>query len=100
VDDPVGAVAVHGASGAWGTVAVGLFATEGGLFYGGGAALLGVQVIGVLAVFAWTTVTAFILFKAVDIIIGLRVSEKEETEGLDIGEHDFMIRTSHIPEVK
>ncbi len=105
IDDPVGAVAVHGVSGTWGTLAVGLFATEGGLFYGGGATLLLVQAIGVAAVFLWTMVTAFILFKVLDLVIGLRVSEEEEIAGLDIGEHaieaygDFMMR-AHVPTVE
>lgn len=87
VDDPVGAVGVHGICGAVGTICVGLFAEEGGLFYGGGASLLGVQAIGVLAVGAWVVTVAFIVFKAVDLIIGLRVSEQEEYMGLDIEEH-------------
>jgi len=99
VDDPVGAVTVHGLCGAWGTLAVGLFALDGGLFYGGGAALLGVQAIGVVAVMAWTMITAYILFKVIDLLLGLRVTEEEELTGLDIGEHatqaygDFLLRT-------
>lgn len=87
VDDPVGAVAVHGVNGAVGTICVGLFATDGGLFYGGGAALVGVQIIGVLAVAAWTFLTTFILFKVVNSTMGLRVSKEEEEAGLDIEEH-------------
>jgi Amt family ammonium transporter len=87
VDDPVGAVGVHGLSGAFGTLCVGLFATEGGLFLGGGTAMLSVQAIGVLAVAAWTLGTAFVLFKSIDAILGLRVSKKEEKSGLDIEEH-------------
>lgn len=87
IDDPVGASSVHGVCGAFGTLAVGLFATDGGLFYGGGFKLLGVQAIGVLAVAAWVGATAYIVFKAVDVIIGLRVSAKEEHIGLDIEEH-------------
>jgi Amt family ammonium transporter len=87
IDDPVGAVSVHGLCGAVGTLLVGVFATEGGLIYGGGAGLLGVQAIGVLAVAAWTIGTAFILFKAIDATVGLRVSEREEVIGLDIEEH-------------
>ncbi|NBF41350.1 MAG: ammonium transporter [Spirochaetes bacterium] len=93
IDDPVGAVSVHGTAGAWGTIAVGLFA-DGvndpgivGLFYGGGAAQLGVQVIGVLAVFAYVVVAALILFGILKALGLLRVSEKEELQGLDIGEH-------------
>ncbi|EEG76126.1 ammonium transporter [Dethiobacter alkaliphilus] len=104
VDDPVGAVAVHGVCGAYGTVMVGFFATDGGLFYGGGAALLSVQAIGVLAVAAWTMTTAFILFKAINAVVGLRVSAAEEEEGLDVGEHgmeayaDFVSKSS-VPQV-
>ncbi|SHH93138.1 ammonium transporter [Clostridium grantii] len=87
IDDPVGAVAVHGLCGAVGTLMVGVFATEGGLLYGGGAGLLGVQATGVLAVAAWTIGTAFVLFKVIDLTVGLRVSEREEVVGLDIEEH-------------
>jgi Amt family ammonium transporter len=87
VDDPVGAVAVHGLCGAFGTIMVGLFALEGGLFYGGSISLLLVQVIGVIAVAVWTMGSAYILFKTINTFIGLRVSASEEEEGLDIGEH-------------
>ncbi|GAA0182362.1 ammonium transporter [Clostridium sediminicola] len=87
VDDPVGAVAVHGLCGAFGTILVGVFATEGGIMYGGGAGLLGVQTIGVFAVGVWTIGTAFVLFKTIDVTVGLRVSEMEEKVGLDIKEH-------------
>ena len=92
VDDPVGAISVHGVCGAWGTLAAGLFAEEkfggvNGLFFGGGAGQFGVQLIGVLAVFAWTFGAAFILFKLTSALIGLRVSEEEELRGLDLEEH-------------
>ena len=87
VDDPVGAVSVHGVCGAWGTLAVGLFAVDGGLFYGGGAKLLGVQAIGVLAAFAWAFGLGLLMFFIIKKTIGLRVSEEEELRGLDIGEH-------------
>ena len=90
IDDPVGAISVHGIGGAWGTVAVGLFANTDdikGLFYGGGAAQLGVQAIGVLAVFAWAVGTGFTLFLIIKKTMGLRVTETEELQGLDIGEH-------------
>ena len=89
VDDPVGAVAVHGACGAWGTLAVGLLDTESGLFYGGGVHQLGVQAIGVLAVAAWMTVTMTIVFKVISLLTGgtMRVTEEEEIEGLDATEH-------------
>jgi Amt family ammonium transporter len=87
VDDPVGAVSVHGVCGAWGTIAVGLFATEGGLFYGDGADQLVTQVIGVLAVLAFVVVTTGALFLLIKYTIGLRVSPEEELEGLDVHEH-------------
>jgi Amt family ammonium transporter len=99
IDDPVGAVGVHGISGAFGTIAVGLFAVDGGLFFGGGTGLLTTQIIGVLAVAAWTISTSFILFKTIDITVGLRVTEEEESSGLDMHEHgiesyaDFAPRT-------
>jgi Amt family ammonium transporter len=87
VDDPVGAISVHGVNGAFGTIAVGLFATEGGLFYGGGTSLLLAQLIGVAAVFAWAFGTGLILFKIIKSTIGLRVSRRIEEEGLDVYEH-------------
>lgn len=87
IDDPVGAVSVHGVNGAFGTLAVGLFATEGGLFYGGGFSLLLTQLIGVAAVFAWAFGMGLLLFKIIDVTSGLRVSRRVEEEGLDIYEH-------------
>ncbi|SCY27335.1 ammonium transporter [Butyrivibrio sp. INlla14] len=102
VDDPVGAVAVHCLNGIWGTIAVGLFATNSapgysiadgsgnemtGLFYGGGFKLLGIQLVGFLAVAAWTVVTITITFFVIKKVLGLRVSEEEEILGLDSTEH-------------
>ena len=87
VDDPVGAVSVHGVSGAWGTLAVGLFAIDGGLFYGGGLHQLGVQLVGVAAAFAWAFGLGLILFFVIRKTIGIRVSREEEIRGLDVGEH-------------
>lgn len=87
IDDPVGAVSVHGLAGATGTILVGLFATEGGLLYGDGAALLGTQVIGVLAVAGWAMGTGLILFAILKYATGLRVSRTIEEEGLDVYEH-------------
>ena len=87
VDDPVGAVSVHGVCGAWGTLAVGLFAVDGGLFYGGGLSLLGVQALGVVTAFAWAFGLGLLLFWAIKKTVGLRVTEEEELRGLDIGEH-------------
>ncbi len=87
LDDPVGAVAVHGVNGVWGTLAVGLLAVDGGLFYGGGATLLGVQAIGIVAIIAWTAVAMSITFAIIKKLHGLRVSEEEEILGLDTTEH-------------
>lgn len=87
VDDPVGAVGVHGFCGAFGTIMVGLFSKTGGLFYGGGAALLGVQCLGVVVVAAWVCGAMFLVFKLLDKTIGLRVSQDEEIDGLDKREH-------------
>ena len=92
IDDPIGAVSAHGVCGAWGTLAVGLFANEAiggvsGLFFGGGLAQLGVQFVGVVAVFAWTMAAGFVLFTVIKAVMGLRVSREEELRGLDIGEH-------------
>lgn len=87
IDDPVGAISVHGVCGALGTLMVGLFATNGGLFYGGGWKQFGIQAIGVGTAFVWTLVTAGALFLILKYTIGLRVSEKEEIEGLDLHEH-------------
>lgn len=98
VDDPVGAIAVHGACGALGTLMVGFFDTQEGLFYGGGARLLGIQALGVVSVFLWTVTTVYILFRFINATVGLRVSPEEERAGLDIGEHavvaygDFVLK--------
>lgn len=91
IDDPVGAVSVHCVCGAAGTVLTGLFATgettEAGLFYGGGAHFLGIQVLGVLAVAAYVAVVITIVFLAIKHTIGLRVKPEEELAGLDVSEH-------------
>ncbi len=87
IDDPVGAISVHGACGMLGTLAVGLFATDGGVFYGGGVKLLGTQALGVLAVAAWVAVTMTIIFQVIKHTIGLRVEQEIEIDGLDIHEH-------------
>lgn len=101
VDDPVGAIAVHGYSGSWGLISVGIFsvgmgngiltdsvyAAEGvGLIYGGISQLL-IQIAGVILTFIWAFGVSFVLFKILDVLVGLRVSEKEEIQGLDISEH-------------
>jgi Amt family ammonium transporter len=108
VDDPVGAVAVHGVAGAWGAVAVGLFAVnDGGLFYGGGANLLIVQTIGTLSIAVWTFATTGLLFYIIKAANGLRVPKEDEIAGLDISEHglaaayaDFMISNHGDPDEK
>jgi Amt family ammonium transporter len=87
VDDPVGAISVHGLNGAMGTIAVGLFSTSNGLFYGGGAAQLVSQLIGVAAVAAWAIGLGFLVFIVLKKTIGVRVSKRIEEEGLDIYEH-------------
>jgi Amt family ammonium transporter len=96
VDDPVGAVAVHGICGAWGVIAVGLFAAtdlEGfwkkGLFYGGGFDQLGPQLVGVVAIAGFVGAAMTVIFLAIKATIGLRVSEQEEMEGLDVHEHGY-----------
>lgn len=112
IDDPVGAIAVHGVCGALGTLFVGLFSTDGGLFYGGGFHMLGVQAMGVAAVAVWVIVTMTIIFTLIKKTVGLRVSKEEEIVGLDVKEHglvssyaDFMPTVSaacadeNIPEV-
>ena len=102
IDDPVGAVAVHCLNGIWGTIAVGLFATNTapgysivnaagveivGLFYGGGFELLGLQLLGFVSVAAWTAVTITVAFLVIKALVGLRVTEEEEIIGLDATEH-------------
>ena len=82
IDDPVGAVSVHGVNGAWGTLAAGIF-NMGGT----SAKIIGVQVLGIGACFVWTFTTAFIMFKLISMTVGLRVSPEEELDGLDITEH-------------
>ena len=95
IDDPVGAVGVHGLNGALGTLCVGLFSdgagTDGlGLFTGGGFKLLGIQALGVVSVIAWVAVTMTIVFFVIKKTVGLRVSEEEEIAGLDVKEHGLI----------
>lgn len=99
IDDPVGAVAVHLGAGMWGVLAVGLFASQDGigaaysetdaygLLLGGGIEQFGIQVLGVVAIFAWTFITSFALFSVIKMTMGIRVSEEEEIRGLDLDEH-------------
>ena len=90
IDDPVGAISVHGVCGALGTILTGLFATDGGVFYGGGFKFFGVQVLGVVAVIAYVAIMITIVFKVIEHTIGLRCSAEEETAGLDISEHGLV----------
>ena len=83
IDDPVGAIAVHGINGFWGTIAVGLFATEGGLFFGGGITQLTTQFIGVTAIAAFSFGITYIVMTILDKTIGIRVSREEELAGID-----------------
>jgi Amt family ammonium transporter len=89
IDDPVGAISVHGVVGIVGTLWVGIAATDGGLLFGGGFDLLVAQVIGILGVAAWVAVSSGILFGTLKAMGQLRVSEREEVEGLDVHEHGF-----------
>ena len=93
VDDPVGAIPVHGMCGVWGTLAVGLLGQQqlgspsDGLFFGGGVGQLGVQCLGVISCLGFTAITMFGVFKLIDSVIGLRVSRETELRGLDLDEH-------------
>lgn len=92
IDDPVGAISVHGVCGAFGTLAVGFFAQQSyggvdGLFFGGGFGPFMTQLVGVASVFAWTFFGALILFSVIKATMGIRVSKEEEVKGLDITEH-------------
>lgn len=93
IDDPVGAVPVHGFNGIWGTLSIGLFGRKAlglandGLFYGGGFTQLGIQALGTISVTLFILVAMGIVFKVIDLCIGLRVSREEELKGLDISEH-------------
>lgn len=87
IDDPVGASSVHGVCGSLGTILTGLFAVEGGTFYGGGFGFLGAQIFGVIIVGGWAALMGYIIFKVLDKVHGLRVPTRIEEEGLDIYEH-------------
>ncbi|MFI3128764.1 MAG: ammonium transporter [Bacillota bacterium] len=87
IDDPVGAIGVHGMCGAVGTILVGVFATDGGLIYGGGFAYLGIQTLGVVSVAAYVAIVMTIIFAAIKYTVGLRVTPEEEIAGLDKFEH-------------
>jgi Amt family ammonium transporter len=103
LDDPVGALSVHLVNGVFGTLCVGLFATDGGLFMGGGAALIVTQLKGILAVGAFTAVSSAVVWYLLKATVGIRVSPEEEREGLDTGEHGMEAYpgfTSHTPAMK
>ena len=91
IDDAIGAASVHGVAGVWGTIVIGLWGVDGdtgiGLFNGGGASQLGVQAVGSLAYAVWAVVLSYIVFKILKSTLGLRVTEEEETVGLDLSEH-------------
>ncbi len=101
IDDPVGAISVHGTCGAWGTLAVGLFgqraidirfwdeetAIQDGLFFGGGASQLVTQAVGVFAVLVFTLAVSFVIFSIAKKTVGLRASDEDQADGLDISEH-------------
>jgi Amt family ammonium transporter len=87
IDDPVGAISVHGICGAFGTLMVGFFSTSQGLLYGNGGALLKSQFIGVISIAAWALIASFILFRLLKYLNGLRVEKRIEEEGLDVYEH-------------
>lgn len=87
IDDPVGAISVHGVCGALGTLLVGVFSTSSGVVYGFGFKQLGIQAIGVLSTFAWVAVVSYLLFMAIKMTVGLRESDRVQEEGLDIYEH-------------
>ncbi|MGK7873503.1 MAG: ammonium transporter [Xenococcaceae cyanobacterium] len=98
IDDPVGAISVHLVNGAWGTLAVGLFNTESGLFYGGGIGQLISQIIGILAIGGFTVVFSSIVWLALKAALGVRVQLEEEIKGLDIGEHGMEAYSGFVKE--
>lgn len=98
IDDPVGATSVHLVCGIWGTLAVGIFATEGGLLTGGGVALLINQIIGILSIGGFTVAFSFIVWYALQATVGIRVSGEEEVKGLDIGEHGMEAYSGFVKE--
>ena len=106
IDDPVGAVSVHGVCGVWGTLAVGLFKTDGGLFTGGGIDQTVSQLVGIGAAFAWAFPVSLGIFYLIKATVGLRASEEEELGGLDLAEHgmdaygrDVLTSTSSVPTI-
>ncbi|MGB3533437.1 MAG: ammonium transporter [Microcoleaceae cyanobacterium] len=99
IDDPVGATSVHLVCGIWGTLAVGLFDTTSGLFYGGGFGQLGAQIIGILAIGGFTVVLSTIFWLALKATVGIRVHPEQEYEGLDIAEHGMEAYNGFLKEI-
>ncbi len=99
IDDPVGAISVHLVNGIWGTLAVGLFATEGGLLTGGGITQLLAQIVGIVTVGGWTVLMSVIFWSVIRAVFGMRVSEEEELTGLDISEHGMEAYSGFSKEV-
>lgn len=98
VDDPVGAISVHGVCGAFGTIAIGFLSEGSGLLYGAenGATQVMAQIVGVVAGFVWAFGLSFVAFLAIKAVMGLRVDEQEELEGLDVTEHGITAYPSHL----
>ncbi|HVR31069.1 MAG TPA: ammonium transporter [Thermoanaerobaculia bacterium] len=97
IDDPVGALSVHLVNGMWGTLAVGLFAIEGGLFFGGGIAQTVTQAIGIAAIGAFVFAASTVIWLLLKVAMGIRVSPQEELEGLDVGEHGIEAYPGFVP---
>jgi Amt family ammonium transporter len=104
VDDPVGAVPVHALNGIWGTLAIGIFGQKSlglandGLFYGGGLRQLGIQALGSIATIVFVLVVMGLVFKLIDMTMGLRVTQAEELKGLDIEQHGMKAYTGFVIE--
>ena len=94
IDDPVGAVAVHGINGLFGTLAVGLFANEGGLFFGGGTSLFITQLIGVVVISLFSFTLTFVIMTILKKTIGIRIREEEEDAGIDLS--TFGVRSYNL----
>ncbi len=98
IDDPVGAISVHLVNGIWGTLAVGIFARDTGLLTGHGLNQIGAQLLGIVAIGAFTAIFSFIAWMALKVTLGVRVTPEEEIEGLDIGEHGMEAYSGFVKE--
>ncbi|XTZ11942.1 MAG: ammonium transporter, partial [cyanobacterium endosymbiont of Rhopalodia inflata] len=87
IDDPVGAISVHLVNGIWGTLAVGFFNTKVGLFYGGGIGQLINQIVGIISIGVFTVIFSGVVWIVLEVTLGIRITQEEEINGLDIGEH-------------